>query len=139
MYKKIACGGPRYYKLESDREIPCRKCGEPLDEKATMKFNTLCGDYTNVLPCCNSVNCAKGPQAGWKTSGKSKRLIHTRKRKSVALNINLKDFKPRPLGNSVESLQEWLNDSKPAWDQLRVLLHMKRQVKKQKTQETMRD
>ena len=63
-------------------------------------------------------------------SGKTKRNIRGRKRKKKTLDIDLKTFKPRPLGNSIDTLQLWLADSKLAWNQLRELLYIKRQVKK---------
>ena len=82
------------HKCDFNWGIPCRKCGDDLDEDSVVKFNTLKLDFNNVLPCCSSASCAKGPQDGWKSSGKTKRHIRSRKRKQVVLDIDLKTFKP---------------------------------------------
>ena len=75
-----------------------------------------------------------GPNAGWKFSGATKQKVRGAKRKATMMNIDLQSFKPHPIGNTKESLQTWLADSKPAWDQLRTMLRIKRQVsKKHKT------
>ena len=42
------------------------------------------------------------------------------------------------MGDSEESFMEWLADSKPAWDQLRKTLHIKRQMKKHKTENLLK-
>ena len=123
--QRITCGKPvepRFYKCDFSGGIPCRKCGDDLDEDAVVKFNKLKLDFNTVLPCCSSASCATGPHDGWKMSGKTKRNIRGRKRKKKTLDIDLKTFKPRPLGNSIDTLQLWLADSKLAWNQLRELL-----------------
>ena len=81
--------------------------------------------------CSKSKKC---PNAGWKFSGATKQKVRGAKRKATMMNIDLQSFKPHPIGNTKESLQTWLADSKPAWDQLRTMLRIKRQVsKKHKT------
>ena len=77
---------------------------------------------------------ADGPGNGWKTSGQNKRGIRGRgqKRKAVLMNLDLKKFRPRSIGETPESLANWLADSRPAWNQLIATLRIKRQSKKQK-------
>ena len=95
------------------------------------KFNSLKKDYSTVIPCCTGV-CAVGSTKGWKVSGKSKKKLRNGKRKARSMNIDLHQFRPRPIGGTVESLQVWLADSRPAWDQLIASMRIKRQIKKQK-------
>ena len=71
------------------------------------------------------------PLKGWRVSGKSKKK-QKRKRKALSMNIDLHQFRPRPIGGTVESLQVWLADSRPSWDQLIASMRIKRQIKKQK-------
>ena len=54
------------------------------------------------------------------------------KRKAVLMNLDLKKFRPRSIGETPESLANWLADSRPAWNQLIATLRIKRQSKKQK-------
>ena len=131
--QRLTCSNPveaRFYKSKFDY-IPCHKCGAELDADGIEKFHLMKRDYLTVLPCCTGV-CAVGPTKGWITKGKSKRNIRAGKRKAICMNINLTTFQPRPIGNTVESLQDWLADSIPAWNQLLSLLKMKRQIKKHK-------
>ena len=91
------------------------------------KFNSLKKDYSTVIPCCTGV-CAVGSTKGWKVSGKSKKKLRNGKRKARSMNIDLHQFRPRPIGGTVEHLQVWLADSRPAWATMRI----KRQTKKHK-------
>ena len=130
--QRLSCCNPveaRFYKNDFGC-LPCHKCGAELESDAIEKFNHLKKEFHNVLPCCKGV-CAVGPTKGWKTTGKTKTNIRARKRKAVYkyMNIDLKTFKPRPIE---ESLQDWLADSIPAWNQLLSKLNIKRQIKKHK-------
>ena len=74
-----------------------------------------------------------GHQKGWKVSNKTKEGHRgRRKRNAVAMNLDLNTYRPRSIGGTQESLANWLTDSIPAWDQLRVMLHVNRQKKKAK-------
>ena len=113
--------------------IPCHKCGDDLEEESAKKFHTLKNSFLNVIPA-NDRRCTTGPGNGWKTSGQNKRGIRGRgqKRKAVLMNLDLKKFRPRSIGETPESLANWLADSRPAWNQLIATLRIKRQSKKQK-------
>ena len=82
-----------------------------MDADGIEKFHLMKRDYLTVLPCCTGV-CAVGPTKGWITKGKSKRNIRAGKRKAICMNINLTTFQPRPIGNTVESLQDCQFDSR---------------------------
>ena len=63
----------------------------------TLHWNSMKKQFSNVIPCCNGA-CAVGPTKGWKTTGQSKRKLRNRKRKALAMNIDLHKFRPRPIG-----------------------------------------
>ena len=86
-----------------------------------------------MRPCCDGTSCAVGPNQGWKLSAKTKQALLGKKRKAVPMDIDLATFKPRPIGNTPEALTNWLADSKPAWDPLRIRLLINRQKKKLKS------
>ena len=83
----------RFYKNDFGF-IPCHKCGIDLDDDGIAKFNSLKKEFANVIPCCNGV-CAAGPTKGWKTTGQSKRKLRNGKRKALAMNIDLHQFRSR--------------------------------------------
>ena len=46
--------------------------------------------------------------------------------------IDLSTYTPRPIGDSMESLKDWLADSKPAWNQLLFKKRTSRRLKKRR-------
>ena len=133
MIKIFAYGANDFVHQFPKLDSPCHKCGDDLEEESAKKFHTLKNSFLNVIPA-NDRRCTTGTGNGWKTSGQNKRGIRGRgqKRKAVLMNLDLKKFRPRSIGETPESLANWLADSRPAWNQLIATLRIKRQSKKQK-------
>ena len=118
---------PLYLSLRVGKIFNRKSTTENLLQKI-YKFDELKSKYSTVLPCCEG-KCSIGPHKGWKFSNPVKHMIRG-KRKVVEMNIDLSSFKPRPMGNTEKSFQNWLTDSIPAWDQLRNKLYIDRQIRK---------
>ena len=102
-----------------------------MSEEGISKFKELKLEYKIVLPCCLG-DCSKIAHSGWVLKGKKKSIAKSKKRKVISLNLDLKEWKPKPIGSTLEFLREWLDDSKPAWSQLVFTLKASKQIKKQR-------
>ena len=71
-----------------------------------------------------------------KRRAKNKRGIRGRgqKRKAVLMNLDLKKSRPRSIGETPESLANWLADSRPAWNQLIATCALNAKVKSRNKQ-----
>ena len=118
-------------------EIPivCHQCGELLDIEGVNKLNDLQKEYRLVLPWCTG-QCSNAPGDGWITKGKTKEGVLSDRPGSAKRvrerGIDLSTYTPRAIGDSMESLYDWLTDSKPAWNQLLFKKRTSRRIKKRR-------
>ena len=121
---------PRYYNIKNfDITLVCRQCGTDLNDSAINKFNRLKQEFKIVLPACTG-KCSNAPNHGWTTSGPKKNVVGQKRKR----NIDVLTFRPRPLGG-LKSFPGWLSDSKLLWNELRLNLRVKRQIKKRRKQQ----
>ena len=110
--------------------LVCYRCGEELDEEAIRKFNDLKLNWQTVLPACSG-KCSNAPNSGWITKVKTKRGAKSSagKKRKPACSIDLSTFRPRPIEDNFD---DWLADSKLAWNQRMFEIRTKRQIKRRR-------
>ena len=80
----------------------------------------------SVLPACSG-KCSNAPNLGWIMKGVTKKARKPRLKRKYAETIDLCTFRSRPIE---VCFADWLADSKQAWDQLRLILRTKKQIRK---------
>ena len=135
---RLTCVSPiesKYYAMKPQQPLICHHCGVVLGEAEITKFEQTRLKFNIVLPACDG-DCAALPSEGWVTKKPkrvgiqyAKKAKKNRKRKIVSLDIDLQTFVPRRIEDGIE---DWLADSKPAWNQLLYKLKVQRRLKKKR-------
>ena len=88
--------------------------------------------WKTVLPACAG-KCSNAPNKGWITKGQTKQgaksSAGTKRKPANVISIDLNTFRPRPIEVNFD---DWLADSKQAWDQHRFEMRTKRQIKRRR-------
>ena len=132
--QRLTCSSPvqnRFYNVKDlDLILVCYRCGEELDEDSIQKFNDLKLKWKTVLPACSG-KCSNAPNSGWITKGETKQGTKSSagKKRKPACSIDLSTFRPRPIEDNFD---DWLADSKLAWNQRMFEIRTKRQIKRRR-------